>query len=86
MDRFEGIPKIIYGTAFKFENSTLLVSEALKAGFRGIDTAGSASAYREKLVGDAIKAALCAGVVKREELWVSYVRGNPAHANPTSHE
>jgi diketogulonate reductase-like aldo/keto reductase len=72
MARFEGIPDIIYGTAFKFEESTRLVSAALKAGFRGIDTSGSASAYREEMVGDAIKAALSDGLVKREDLWVSH--------------
>ncbi|KAE9379986.1 Aldo/keto reductase [Stipitochalara longipes BDJ] len=46
-DRFQGIPEIIYGTAFKFENSASLAEAALKAGFRAIDTAGSKSAYRE---------------------------------------
>ncbi|KAH8646318.1 NADP-dependent oxidoreductase domain-containing protein [Xylariales sp. PMI_506] len=70
MARFQGIPPIIYGTAFKFEQSTALVEAALKAGFRGIDTAGSASAYREKLVGDAIKTALATGAVHREELYI----------------
>ena len=38
--RFQGIPDIIYGTAFKFENSASLVEAALLAGFRAIDTAG----------------------------------------------
>lgn len=70
LPRFAGIPDIIYGTAFKFEDSQRLVKAALEAGFRGVDTAGSASAYREKLVGDAIKAVLSKGVTKREELWV----------------
>ncbi|KAH8897141.1 Aldo/keto reductase [Thozetella sp. PMI_491] len=70
MARFKGVPAIIYGTAFKFEQTSALVEAALKAGFRGIDTAGSASAYREKLVGDAIKAVLASGEVGREELYI----------------
>ncbi|KAI0124234.1 NADP-dependent oxidoreductase domain-containing protein [Xylariales sp. AK1849] len=70
MPRFEGIPDLIYGTAFKFETSRTLVAEAFKAGFRAIDTAGNGPQYREKLVGDAIKSALAEGSIKREELWV----------------
>jgi diketogulonate reductase-like aldo/keto reductase len=70
MSRYEGIPPLIYGTAFAFERSTELVSAALQAGFRGIDTAGSLHAYREKLIGDAIAAAVAGGVVQRHELWV----------------
>ena len=69
--RFEGIPEIIYGTAFKFENSASLVETALKAGFRAIDTAGSKAAYREALVGEGIAAALAAGTIQRKELYVS---------------
>ncbi|KAF2439279.1 putative aldo-keto reductase [Karstenula rhodostoma CBS 690.94] len=70
MARYEGIPPLIYGTAFAFEKSTELASAALQAGFRGIDTAGSLHAYREKLVGDAIAAAIAEGVVQRHELWI----------------
>ncbi len=68
--RFQGIPEIIYGTAFKFENSASLVEAALKAGFRAIDTAGSKSAYREALVGEGIAAALASGTFERKELYV----------------
>lgn len=66
------IPDIIYGTAFKFENSAHLVEAALKAGFRGVDTAGSNTAYRERLVGDGIAAALDSGDLQREDLYVSF--------------
>jgi len=69
--RFQGIPDIIYGTAFKFENSASLVEAALNAGFRAIDTAGSQSVYREALVGEGIAAALASGTVERSELSVS---------------
>lgn len=33
------MPKIVYGTAWKKERTSDLVYTALKAGFRGIDTA-----------------------------------------------
>lgn len=74
MDRYRGIPDITYGTAFAFDQSTVLVEAALSAGFRGIDTAGSAGAYREKLVGDAIKKSLVTGDIKRNELYVGLPR------------
>lgn len=69
--RFQGLPEIIYGTAFKFDKSSELVEAALKAGFRAFDTAGSKSAYREALVGKPIAAALASGAVTRSELYVS---------------
>jgi diketogulonate reductase-like aldo/keto reductase len=74
MGRFQGIPTVIYGTAFKFDNTAVLVEAALKAGFRGIDTSGSLSAYREKLVGDGLRKVLADETlnIKREDL---YVRG-----------
>ena len=68
--RFQGIPDIIYGTAFKFEKSASLVEAALNAGFRAIDTAGSQSAYREAQVGKGIAAALASGTCERGELYV----------------
>ncbi|OKL60411.1 hypothetical protein UA08_04374 [Talaromyces atroroseus] len=70
LPRFQGIPDILYGTAFKFEQSASLVSEALKAGFRAIDTAGSRTAYQEDLVGNAIDSAITSGHVKRHELYI----------------
>ncbi|KAG0652274.1 Aldo-keto reductase 2E [Hyphodiscus hymeniophilus] len=70
--RFQGIPNIIYGTAFKFDKSASLVEAALNAGFRAIDTAGSKSAYREALVGEGIAAALANGTFKRNELYTKF--------------
>ncbi len=80
--RFQGVPDIIYGTAFKFDTSAPLVEAALKAGFRALDTAGSKSAYREALVGEGIAAAIADGAVKREELYVSNL---PVLHNPETH-
>jgi len=48
------IPRIIYGTAWKKEDTTRLVCQAVRKGFRGIDTACQPKHYREDLVGDAL--------------------------------
>jgi len=66
------IPKLIYGTAWKKERTAELVYQALKAGFRGIDTAAQPRHYQEKLVGDGIRRAIKEGLVTRDELYVSY--------------
>jgi diketogulonate reductase-like aldo/keto reductase len=67
--------KIIYGTAWKEERTQALVELALRAGFRGIDTANQRKHYCEAAVGDAI----AVSGVKREELFLqtkfTYQRG-----------
>ena len=68
--RIATIPALTYGTAFKFDDSAALVASALRAGFRGIDTAGSATAYREALVGEGITTFLAKSEVTRENLYV----------------
>ncbi|KAH6695857.1 aldo/keto reductase [Leptodontidium sp. MPI-SDFR-AT-0119] len=70
VSNYQGLPEIIYGTAFKFEKTAPLVEAALKAGFRAIDTAGAKGAYREALVGEGIAAAIAGGVCTREELYI----------------
>lgn len=64
------IGSIIYGTAWKKEETTRLVVAAFKAGFRSIDTAGQPKHYREELVGDALHALYEGGIVKRAEIWI----------------
>lgn len=64
------IPRIVYGTAWKKERSANLVYQALKAGFRAIDTAAQPRHYNEALVGDGIRKAITEGVVKREDIYV----------------
>ena len=49
------MPCIIYGTAWKKERTADLVSKALQAGFRGIDTACQPKHYDERLVGVALQ-------------------------------
>lgn len=66
------VPKLVYGTAWKKQRTAELVYQALKAGFRGIDTAAQPRHYQEDLVGDGIRRAIKEGLVTREELYVSY--------------
>ena len=49
------VPKIIYGTAWKQSATQSLVAQALKHGFRGIDTACQPKHYEEPGVGAALK-------------------------------
>lgn len=65
------LPPIMYGTAWKKERTAELVYQAIKAGFRGIDTAAMGKHYREDLVGEGIRKAIAEGIVKRQDLYVS---------------
>jgi diketogulonate reductase-like aldo/keto reductase len=47
--------KLMYGTAWKGEQTAVLVEKAVLCGFRGIDTACQPKHYREDLVGEAIQ-------------------------------
>lgn len=72
----EGVamPRMLYGTAWKAERTADLVATALRAGFRGIDTACQPKHYQEKGVGDAIAAVAAAKDVSppvtREDLFL----------------
>ena len=68
--RFQGIPRFVYGTAFKGDQSTVLVEKALQQGFVGVDTASHTRAYQEKLVGDGIRNLLLERKIKREQIYV----------------
>ena len=63
------MPRLLYGTAWKKERTETLVSAALRAGFRGIDTACQPKHYHEPGVGDAIAAALGEGM-SRADLYI----------------
>lgn len=73
------VPDFLYGTAWKEEHTPVLVELALRAGFRGIDTANQRRHYFEEGVGQALAAAYSAGVVSRAELFLqtkfTYQRG-----------
>lgn len=49
------MPGMIYGTAWKEEQTAELVKQALVAGFTGIDTANQPAHYREDLVGKGLQ-------------------------------
>jgi len=59
----------LYGTAWKKEATPQLVVQAVRAGFRGIDTACQPKHYREDLVGAALEQLAREGV-PREQLWL----------------
>lgn len=64
------VPAYLYGTAWKELDTKRLVSMALKAGFRGIDTANQRKHYHEVGVGEALADAFKEGLVKREDLFL----------------
>lgn len=64
------IPRFVYGTAWKKDRTTELVFEALRAGFKGVDTAAQPRHYREELVGVGIRKALGDDIIKREDVHV----------------
>jgi diketogulonate reductase-like aldo/keto reductase len=70
MTQGASIPKVLYGTAWKEERTEGLTALALRAGFRGIDTANQRKHYFEVAVGKAVQAAIAAGNVTRAELFL----------------
>jgi diketogulonate reductase-like aldo/keto reductase len=73
------IPDFLYGTAWKENRTAALTELALRAGFRGIDTANQRRHYHEVGVGEGLAAAYRAGLVTRAELFLqtkfTYQRG-----------
>jgi len=63
------MPSLIYGTAWKEARTADLVETAVKAGFRGIDTACQPKHYNEAGVGDALKRLEAQGI-DRSELYL----------------
>jgi diketogulonate reductase-like aldo/keto reductase len=64
------VPEFLYGTAWKEDRTPALTELALRAGFRGIDTANQRRHYFEAGVGEGLRAAYRAGVVTRDELFL----------------
>lgn len=64
------VPTFLYGTAWKEDSTQRCVSDALKAGFRGIDTANQRKHYYEAGVGAALREAYDAGTVTRADLFL----------------
>jgi diketogulonate reductase-like aldo/keto reductase len=72
------VPDFLYGTAWKEDRTPGLVEQALRAGFRGIDTANQRRHYFEAGVGEGLAAAYRAGVVTRAELFLQTKYTYPA--------
>ncbi|KAI9763567.1 MAG: hypothetical protein M1840_000429 [Geoglossum simile] len=64
------IPALMYGTAWKKEQTKDLVVQAFRSGFTGVDTAAQPKHYREDLVGDALRLALSEGALRRPDLYL----------------
>jgi diketogulonate reductase-like aldo/keto reductase len=64
------LPDFLYGTAWKEDRTSGLVEMALRAGFRGIDTASQRRHYFEGGVGQGLAAACRAGIVTRAEIFL----------------
>ncbi len=64
------IPRLLYGTAWKEERTQRLTEQALRLGFRGIDTANQRRHYDESAVGQAVATALAGGVAERHDLFL----------------
>ena len=64
------IPAFLYGTAWKEEKTAELAYLALRAGFRGIDTANQRRHYHEAGVGEALARAYREKLVTRDQLFL----------------
>src|SRR5437588_8582076 len=64
------VPRFLYGTAWKEDETARLTELAMHLGFRGIDTANQRRHYHEAAVGQAIAAALKSGLVVRDDLFL----------------
>ena len=64
------VPRFLYGTAWKEQETRRLTELALRLGFRGIDTANQRRHYDEAAVGQAVAAAISSGLVSRDNLFL----------------
>lgn len=64
------VPTLLYGTAWKEERTAHLVEQALRMGFRGVDTANQRQHYFEAEAGRALRAELERGTLRREDVFV----------------
>lgn len=64
------VPPFLYGTAWKEDDTTRCVIEALEAGYRGIDTANQRKHYHEAGVGEALQQSIREGAIGRDDLFI----------------
>ncbi|HWN69974.1 MAG TPA: aldo/keto reductase [Haliangium sp.] len=79
------VPNFFYGTAWKEDRTAQLTEQALRAGFRAIDTANQRKHYFEEGVGQGLRAFLQTGRLSRDDLFLqtkfTYARGQD-HRKP----
>ena len=61
---------LLYGSAWKEDQTAMNVVDAVLAGFRGVDTACQPQHYREDLVGEALRTLKIEHGIGREEVWL----------------
>jgi len=79
------VPRLLYGTAWKEDQTQRLTEQAVQLGFRGIDTANQRRHYHEAAVGQAIAASIKQGIVARADLFLQTKftsRGGQDHRLP----
>jgi diketogulonate reductase-like aldo/keto reductase len=64
------VPRFLYGTAWKEDDTQRLTELALQQGFRGIDTANQRRHYHEAAVGRAVATSIEKGTVSRDDLFL----------------
>jgi diketogulonate reductase-like aldo/keto reductase len=64
------VPRLLYGTAWKEDETQRLTQLALRQGFRGIDTTNQRRHYHEAAVGQAVAASVASGLVARDDLFL----------------
>ncbi|HXD86184.1 MAG TPA: aldo/keto reductase [Urbifossiella sp.] len=64
------VPRFLYGTAWKEDQTQRLTTLAFAQGFRGIDTANQRKHYHEAAVGRAVAKAIADGLVTRQDLFL----------------
>jgi diketogulonate reductase-like aldo/keto reductase len=79
------VPRFLYGTAWKEDDTERLTALAIEQGFRGIDTANQRRHYHEEGVGRAVQAAMASGRTTRDDLFLQTkftFRGGQDHRLP----
>jgi diketogulonate reductase-like aldo/keto reductase len=64
------VPRFLYGTAWKEDETRRLTELALRQAFRGIDTANQRRHYHETAVGQAVAESIKSGLVVRDDLFL----------------
>jgi diketogulonate reductase-like aldo/keto reductase len=64
------VPRFLYGTAWKEDQTQSLTELALQKGFRGVDTANQRRHYNEAAVGQAIATSVERALVARGDLFL----------------